>query len=46
MRHDLYAEKKSTNTLVNGGKKDDCQCVYYHLCIKKECIIYYDMPVF
>lgn len=28
MRHDLYAEK-STDTLVNGGKKDDCQCVYY-----------------
>lgn len=21
MRHDLYAEKKSTDTLVNGGKK-------------------------
>ena len=22
MRHDLYAEKKSTKTLVNGEKKD------------------------
>ena len=29
MRHDLYAEKKSTKTLVKGEKKDDCQCVYY-----------------
>lgn len=28
MRHDLYAKKKSTDTLVNGGKKKMIVSVY------------------